>query len=143
MRFFFSSRRRHTRFKCDWSSDVCSSDLPQPSRENVMSSVTAIQEPKLQNYVNGAWRPATTTENVEVINPATAEVLTHTPLSTDADVDSAVQTAAEAFPEWRRTPPAERLQYLFKLKNLLEEHIDELAKLITLENGKTFAEANA
>ncbi len=108
-----------------------------------MSSVTAIQEPKLQNYVNGAWRPSTTTEYVEVINPATAEVLTRTPLSTDADVDSAVQTAAEAFPVWRRTPPGERIQYLFKLKNLLEEHIDELAKLITLENGKTFAEAKA
>src|SRR5713226_3944080 len=108
-----------------------------------MSSITAIQEPKLQNYVNGAWRPSTTAEYVEVINPATAEVLTRTPLSTDADVDSAVQTAAEAFPAWRRTPPGERIQYLFKLKNLLEEHIDELAKLITLENGKTFAEAKA
>src|SRR6266852_6301574 len=108
-----------------------------------MSSITAIQEPKLQNYVNGAWRPSTTAEYVEVINPATAEVLTRPPLSTDADVDSAVQTAAEAFPVWRRTPPGERIQYLFKLKNLLEEHLDELAKLITLENGKTFAEAKA
>src|SRR5712692_11934869 len=102
--------------------------MPRDFRENFMSSVTTSQEPKLQNYVNGAWRPATTTEYVEVINPATAEVLTHTPLSTDADVDSAVQTAAEAFPAWRRTPPGERIQYLFKLKNLLEEHIDELAK---------------
>src|SRR4029077_15803860 len=71
------------------------------------------------------------------------EVLTHTPLSTRADVDAAVQTAAEAFPAWRRTPPGERIQYLFKLKNLLEEHIDELARLITLENGKTFVEAKA
>jgi len=108
-----------------------------------MGGGTTIQESKLQNYVNGAWRPSTTAEYVEVINPATAEVLTRTPLSTDADVDAAVQTAAEAFPEWRRTPPGERIQYLFKLKNLLEEHIDELAKLITLENGKTFAEAKA
>src|SRR5712692_6898577 len=117
--------------------------MPRDFRESLMSSVTAIQEPKLQNYVNGAWRPSTTTEYVEVINPATAEVLTRTPLSTDADVDSAVQTAAEAFPVWRRTPPGERIQYLFKLKNLLEEHLDELAKLITLENGKTFGEAKA
>jgi len=100
-------------------------------------------EPKLQNYVNGAWRASTATEFVEVINPATAEVLTLTPLSTRADVDAAVQTAAEAFPAWRRTPPGERIQYLFKLKNLLEEYIDELARLITLENGKTFGEAKA
>ncbi len=108
-----------------------------------MSSVTTMLEPKLQNYVNGAWRASTATEFVEVINPATAEVLTLTPLSTRADVDAAVQTAAEAFPAWRRTPPGERIQYLFKLKNLLEEYIDELARLITLENGKTFGEAKA
>jgi malonate-semialdehyde dehydrogenase (acetylating)/methylmalonate-semialdehyde dehydrogenase len=108
-----------------------------------MRSGTTVQEPKLRNYVNGAWRASTATEFVEVINPATAEVLTSTPLSTRADVDAAVQTAAEAFPAWRRTPPGERIQYLFKLKNLLEEHIDELARLITLENGKTFGEAKA
>src|SRR5713101_1032674 len=108
-----------------------------------MSSVTTVQEPKLRNYVNGAWRASTATEFVEVINPAMAEVLTSTPLSTRADVDSAVETAADAFPAWRRNPPGERIQYLFKLKNLLEEHIDELARLITLENGKTFGEAKA
>jgi malonate-semialdehyde dehydrogenase (acetylating)/methylmalonate-semialdehyde dehydrogenase len=108
-----------------------------------MSSVSTVHETKLQNYVNGAWRTSTATEFVEVINPATAEVLTNTPLSTRADVDAAVQAAAEAFPAWRRTPPGERIQYLFKLKNLLEEHIDELARLITLENGKTFGEAKA
>jgi malonate-semialdehyde dehydrogenase (acetylating) / methylmalonate-semialdehyde dehydrogenase len=113
------------------------------TREHFMSSVTTMQEPKLRNYVNGAWRASTATEFVEVINPATAEVLTSTPLSTRADVDAAVQTAAEAFPAWRRTPPGERIQYLFKLKNLLEERIDELARLITLENGKTFGEAKA
>ena len=108
-----------------------------------MSSVSTVMEPKLQNYVNGEWRASTATEFVEVINPATQEVLTRTPLSTQADVDAAVQTAAQAFPAWRRTPPGERIQYLFKLKNLLEEHIDELARLITLENGKTFGEAKA
>jgi malonate-semialdehyde dehydrogenase (acetylating) / methylmalonate-semialdehyde dehydrogenase len=113
------------------------------TREHFMSSGTSVQEPKLRNYVNGVWRASTATEFVEVLNPATAEVLTSTPLSTRADVEAAVQTAAEAFPAWRRTPPGERIQYLFKLKNLLEEHIDELARLITLENGKTFGEAKA
>src|SRR6266852_6109825 len=102
-----------------------------------------MQEPKLQNYVNGTWRNSAATEFVEVINPATAELLTRTPLSTQAEVDAAVQAAAEAFPSWRRTPPGERIQYLFKLKSLLEEHIDELARLITVENGKTFGEAKA
>ena len=54
-----------------------------------------------------------------------------------------MQAAAAAFPAWRRTPPGERIQCLFKLKFLLEDHIDEIARLITLENGKTLAEAKA
>ncbi len=81
-----------------------------------MSSAVTTQVSDLQNYVNGAWRRATTAEYVEVTNPATAEVLARTPLSTSADVDAAVQAAADAFPSWRRTPPGERVQYLFKLK---------------------------
>ncbi|MFZ0634384.1 MAG: CoA-acylating methylmalonate-semialdehyde dehydrogenase [Candidatus Acidiferrales bacterium] len=105
-------------------------------------SVTT-QAPDLENYVAGAWRRSGTSEFVDVVNPATNEVLARTPLSTNADVDAAVQAAAAAFPAWRRTPPGERVQYLFKLKNLLEEHVDEIAKLTTLENGKTFAEAKA
>ncbi|HLZ90703.1 MAG TPA: CoA-acylating methylmalonate-semialdehyde dehydrogenase [Candidatus Acidoferrum sp.] len=108
-----------------------------------MSSATTMHEPQLQNYVSGAWRASAGTEFVEVVNPATAEVLTRTPLSTKADVDAAVQAAAAAFPAWRRTPPGERIQYLFKLKNLFEAHLDELSRLITVENGKTFAEAKA
>jgi malonate-semialdehyde dehydrogenase (acetylating)/methylmalonate-semialdehyde dehydrogenase len=108
-----------------------------------MSSTATTQTPDLQNYVQGEWRRSATQEYVDVINPATAEVLARTPLSTAAEVDAAVQSAAAAFPAWRRTPPGERVQYLFKLKNLLEEHLGELARLITEENGKTLAEAKA
>jgi malonate-semialdehyde dehydrogenase (acetylating)/methylmalonate-semialdehyde dehydrogenase len=97
----------------------------------------------LQNYIQGGWRRSAAKEYVDVNNPATAEVLARTPLSTAAEVDAAVQSAADAFPAWRRTPPGERVQYLFKLKNLLEEHLGELARLITEENGKTLAEAKA
>src|ERR1700737_3882819 len=108
-----------------------------------MSSTATTQTPDLQNYVQGGWRRSATQEYVDVINPATAEVLGRTPLSTAAEVDAAVQSAAGAFPAWRRTPPGERIQYLFKLKNLFEEHLDELARLTTTENGKTFGEAKA
>src|SRR5438132_390963 len=108
-----------------------------------MSSAVTTQVTDLQNYVNGAWRRSTATEYFDVANPATAELLARTPLSSSADVDAAVQAAADAFPAWRRTPPGERVQYLFKLKNLLEENLDDLARVITLENGKTFAEARA
>lgn len=108
-----------------------------------MSSVVTTQVTELQNYVNGSWRRSSSSEFFDVTNPATAELLARTPMSSPADVDSAVQAAAAAFPSWRRTPPGERIQYLFKLKNLLEEHLDELSRLITLENGKTFVEAKA
>src|SRR5271165_3852603 len=108
-----------------------------------MSSAVSTAAQELQNYVNGEWRRSSATEFFDVTNPATGEVLARTPISTAADVDAAVQAAADAFPSWRRTPPGERIQYLFKLKNLLEEHIDELAAITTRENGKTFAEAKA
>jgi malonate-semialdehyde dehydrogenase (acetylating)/methylmalonate-semialdehyde dehydrogenase len=108
-----------------------------------MSSSATTQVQELQNYVHGGWRRSSAQQYVDVLNPATAELLARTPLSTVADVDAAVQAAAAAFPAWRRTPPGERVQYLFKLKNLLEEHIGELAHLITVENGKTLAEAKA
>jgi malonate-semialdehyde dehydrogenase (acetylating)/methylmalonate-semialdehyde dehydrogenase len=108
-----------------------------------MSSTATTPAVDIQNYVNAAWRKSSATEFVNVINPASGEVIARTPISTKADVDAAVQSALAAFPAWRRTPAGERIQYLFKLKFLLEDHIDELAKLITLENGKTFAEAKA
>ena len=108
-----------------------------------MSSTATTQVTEILNYFGGTWHKSAATEFVNVSNPATAEVIARTPISSKADVDAAVQSAAEAFPAWRRTPAGERIQYLFKLKVLLEEHIDELARIITLENGKTFAEAKA
>jgi malonate-semialdehyde dehydrogenase (acetylating)/methylmalonate-semialdehyde dehydrogenase len=95
----------------------------------------------LANYINGAWRPSQSEQLLDVHNPATAEVLARVPLSPAEEVDQAAQAAATAFATWRRVPPVERVQYLFRLKNLLEEHIDDLSRSITNENGKTFAEA--
>jgi malonate-semialdehyde dehydrogenase (acetylating)/methylmalonate-semialdehyde dehydrogenase len=108
-----------------------------------MSSTLTIPAVDVLNYINGGWQKSATTEYFSVTNPATNELVARTPLSTKADVDDAVQRAAAAFPAWRRTPPGERIQYLFKLKYLLDEHIDELARIITLENGKTLGEAKA
>ncbi len=96
---------------------------------------------RLKNYVNGEWRASAAGQVLDVINPATAEVLGRVPLSPPDEVDQAARAAAAAFGEWRQTPPEDRIQYLFKLKYLLEEHFDDLSRTITLENGKTFAEA--
>lgn len=95
----------------------------------------------LPNYIDGQWRASSSTEYLEVVNPATQEVLGKVPLSSASEVDRAACAASEAFQGWRRTPPTERVQYLFKLKNLLEEHFDDLARTITLECGKTLAES--
>ena len=108
-----------------------------------MSSAPTTTVIDILNYVDGSWRKSSATQFFDVTNPATNELIARTPLSTNADVDDAVRVAAAAFPAWRRTPPGERIQYLFKLKYLLDENIDELARTITLENGKTFGEAKA
>jgi malonate-semialdehyde dehydrogenase (acetylating)/methylmalonate-semialdehyde dehydrogenase len=97
--------------------------------------------PVLRNLVGGEWREPRTREHLDILNPATAEILGRVPLSEPADVDAAVQAAARAFPEWRRTPVTDRVQFLFKLKALLHEHFEELARTITLECGKTIGES--
>ena len=98
---------------------------------------------KILNYINGEWCESSATEFLDVLNPATAELLGCTPLSPKADVEAAAKAAQEAFPAWRRTPAAERILYLLKLRNLLDENIDDLSRTITMECGKTFIESKA
>jgi malonate-semialdehyde dehydrogenase (acetylating)/methylmalonate-semialdehyde dehydrogenase len=95
----------------------------------------------LANYVNGRWRDSTAADHLPVLNPATAEPLARVPLSSAAEVDEAARVAADAQKEWRRVPAAERIQYLFALKSLLEEQFDELSRTITMECGKTLVES--
>ena len=96
---------------------------------------------QLLNYVSGQWQRSGASAYLDVMNPATAQVLGQVPLAPGAEVDAAVQAALEVFPEWRRTPTGERIQYLFKLKALLDEQKEEIARVITNECGKTFAES--
>jgi malonate-semialdehyde dehydrogenase (acetylating)/methylmalonate-semialdehyde dehydrogenase len=96
---------------------------------------------KVLNYINGEWHDPDVSEKLSVINPATRDILGETPLSRTEDVHLATEAAASAFPEWRRTPVTERVQYLFKLKYSLEEHLEEISRLITMECGKTLEES--
>jgi malonate-semialdehyde dehydrogenase (acetylating) / methylmalonate-semialdehyde dehydrogenase len=98
---------------------------------------------KVPNYINGQWVESTVSEWLDVVNPATGETIGHTASSNASEVNAAVEAAAAAYVEWRRTPPEDRIQPLFKLKMLLEEHIDDLGRIITQENGKTLTEAKA
>lgn len=96
---------------------------------------------QLQNYVNGEWKASSTTNYLDVFNPATGEVMAQVPLSTAAELDAAAQAAHRAYQQWRRVPAPERIQPLFKLKQLLETHFEELARTITMECGKTLNES--
>jgi len=97
----------------------------------------------LMNRVGHEWRAAKAGITVPIRDPATGDLLAAMPLSTADEVDEAVRSAAAAFPAWRRTPPGERIQPLFRLKALLDAHLGELARIITRECGKTLAESEA
>ena len=97
----------------------------------------------MENYIEGQWQASAATETLPVVNPATGEELGRTPLSSAEEVDRATQAAARAFPAWRRVPVTERIQYLFKLKMLLEDQLDDISRTITMEAGKTLTEARA
>ena len=104
---------------------------------------TATDVLRVPQYVNGRWAESSAAEWQDVVNPASGEVLARVPLADAVEVGAAVDAAAAAYPEWRRTPPEDRIQPLFKLKQLLEAHVDDLARIITQENGKTLTEARA
>src|SRR5579883_2266971 len=100
-----------------------------------------IQDGQLLNYIGGSWKRSRASAYLDVRNPATAETMVRVPLSPADEVDEAAQLAQAAFEDWRRTPAVDRVQYLFKLKQLLEDHFDEIARLTTQECGKTLSEA--
>lgn len=95
----------------------------------------------IRNYVGGQWKESTSGRTESVYNPATGDIIGHVPLSSMEELDEAVGVAAEAFRTWSRTAVPRRARIMFKYQQLLVEHWDELAKLITLENGKNFKEA--
>ncbi|MGN6293089.1 MAG: CoA-acylating methylmalonate-semialdehyde dehydrogenase [Chitinophagaceae bacterium] len=98
----------------------------------------------LKNYINGKWTDCNTTETSNVVNPATGEVIARVPAGKAAatEVEKAVAAAQDAYLQWKDVPVLKRIQPLFKLKQLLEENSAEIARLITMESGKTLAEAS-
>lgn len=108
--------------------------------------MTLLEEPiqgviRLENYINGQWVEPETGEYREVVNPATMRTIAEAPVSGEGDVKRAVEAAVEAFKDWRRTPPLRRARYLFRLKELLEEHFEEISRICTMEHGKIIREA--
>ncbi len=96
---------------------------------------------KLKNYINGEWVESNTTEYLDVPNPATGEILAKVPVSTTEDFEKAVEVADKAFVDWGNTPVPRRARIMFKYQQLLVDHWEELAEIITKENGKALSEA--
>ena len=107
-----------------------------------MSAATTPSTRLLDNYVGGQWTPASGTDELDVTNPATGEVLARVPLSSSADLDAAVRAARAALPEWRavsvdraRAPAASRCARASRRAS------EELARSVTTEMGKTIVDA--
>jgi malonate-semialdehyde dehydrogenase (acetylating) / methylmalonate-semialdehyde dehydrogenase len=102
---------------------------------------TAAEVQILKNYIGGQWVESSSGKTEVVPNPATGEVLAYVPISNKEDLNKAVAAAKEAFKDWSKTPVPRRARILFKYQQLLVEHWEELARLVTFENGKSYSEA--
>lgn len=100
-------------------------------------SLALRQAEKVKNYVNGAWVDSPSGQEEQVFNPATGEVIAYVPLSGREETDTAVRAAAVAYTSWKKVAVPRRARYFFHYQQLLMQHRDELAGLITLENGKS------
>lgn len=94
----------------------------------------------LRNFIGGEWVESKG-KVLDVVNPVTCQTIGKVPISTEDELDAAVEAAREAFPDWRRTTPLARARYLFSLRELLEEHFEELSRIQTQEHGKTIDES--
>ncbi|MFT4116011.1 NAD-dependent succinate-semialdehyde dehydrogenase [Bradyrhizobium sp.] len=98
---------------------------------------------KLDLYIGGAWVPASSGETLDLVNPATGEIIAHVPLATPADLDASAASAAEGFATWRRTAPAARCAIILRAAALLRERLEAIAAVMSSEQGKPLAEARA
>ena len=97
----------------------------------------------LKNYINGSWVASRSTASLEVINPATARSIAQVPAGCREDIMDAAEAASSAAKLWRITPATQRVQYLYKMKQILEANTDKIAEICTEECGKTYAESKA
>lgn len=96
---------------------------------------------RLHNFINGKWQPSSATVWRDAFNPSTGEVIAQVPASPREELNAAVEAAALAYPAWSGTPVHKRVQVLFRMKALIDAHLDELVRLLCIEQGKTWSES--
>lgn len=112
------------------------------SSSDYPTSHDQIQQPvDTQNFIDNKFVSSKATQWIDLHDPATNNLVTRVPQSTDQELKAAVESAQRAFPEWKRTSLLHRQQIMFKFVHLIREHWDRLAASITIEQGKTFADA--
>jgi len=112
--------------------------LPSDGKPDAIAGLAA---KKLRYGVGGIWKESKTAKYMPCNDPSTGAVIAYAPQCTAEEVEEAIEAAVKAFPAWRDTPVTKRTQVLFKMKQLLDEHLDELAHLCAQENGKKWDEA--
>jgi malonate-semialdehyde dehydrogenase (acetylating) / methylmalonate-semialdehyde dehydrogenase len=112
--------------------------IPSDEQADPISGLVA---KKLKYGVGGVWKESATSKYMPCYDPSTGAVIAYAPQCTAQEVEEAVEAAAKAYPAWRDTPVTKRTQILFKMKQLLDEHLDELTYHCAQENGKKWDEA--
>ena len=96
---------------------------------------------RMKYFVNNEFHESETKQYMDCYDPSTGEVTHRAPQCTQREVESAIEAAKAAYPEWADTPPNQRVQVLFKLKGLLDKHLDELTHIVAASEGKKWDEA--
>ena len=96
---------------------------------------------KLKFFAGGKWHESKTAKYMDIYDPSAGIIIAQTPSCTEDEVELAIKSAAEAFPAWSDTPAMKRVQVLYRFRELLEQHLDELTELVCRENGKVWDEA--
>jgi len=112
-----------------------------PRRQFHGGVFTSSKGAPLPLYINGKFTESSATKWIDVHNPATQQVVSRVPETTQSEMKSAVKAAKDAFPGWRNTPVSARMRVMFNLQALITKHMDDIAKIIVEEQGKTFADA--
>jgi acyl-CoA reductase-like NAD-dependent aldehyde dehydrogenase len=99
---------------------------------------TVIAAREVQQFIGGTWSSAAAGRTYENLDPFTGEVVATVPAGDVADATRAIDAAAEAFPDWSQTPPAERQRIFLKAADLLESRRDEVVSMLARETGSTF-----
>jgi malonate-semialdehyde dehydrogenase (acetylating) / methylmalonate-semialdehyde dehydrogenase len=103
--------------------------------------ITAVEPKQLKYWVGGEWKTSKTDHYMDCYDPSIGEVVARTPQCTAEEVRAAIAAAKAAFPAWADTPPSKRAQVLFRMKSILDRHVDELTRLVAEEHGKVWDEA--